>query len=113
MSKRAPLFALLLAAVGALVAWWLLASPRGNRGAGSAANVATPGSSRDLPATPGATTGGAGGILNLSKSGASALILNNPSPTYGATATINAGTLQLGDGVVALTTLPANPIVCR
>ena len=54
-------------------------------------------------------TGGTNGALSLSKTGASTLILNNPTPTYGASATIGAGTLQMGNGTVVLTGLPSAP----
>jgi autotransporter-associated beta strand protein len=55
-------------------------------------------------------TGGTNGALSLSKTGASTLILNNPTPTYGASATIGAGTLQMGNGTIVLTSLPSAPI---
>jgi fibronectin-binding autotransporter adhesin len=56
-------------------------------------------------------TGGANGVTNLTKTGASTLILNNPDITYGATVTNGAGTLQLGDGTVPITSLPGGAIV--
>jgi fibronectin-binding autotransporter adhesin len=62
----------------------------------------------------GGTFGGAiqsgAGSLALTKSSGGTLILNSSSPTYGATATINGGTLQLGDGVSALAALPSGAI---
>ena len=56
-------------------------------------------------------SGGANGALSLAQAGSGTLVLNSATPTYGASAAVIAGTLQIGDGVIPITSLPSAPIL--